>query len=77
MNVKLFVLKFNPPTLRLLVTLMSRLIRLPPLITRPFVAVPPVVLQPNPNEMEPREAIVAEVNPVIENWDGVELVAAV
>ena len=73
----MFVLKFNPPTVRLLVTLISKLVRLPQLITRPFVGVPPVVLQPNPNEIEPREAIVAEVKPVIENWDGVELVAAV
>ena len=62
MNVK-------PPAVMFVLTVISRLVRLPPLITRPFVF-PADVLQPNPTEMVPSEVIVALVRPVIENWAG-------
>ena len=59
----------NPPAVMFVLTVISKLVRLPPVITRPFV-VPAEVLQPKPTEMVPSDVIVAVVRPVIENWAG-------
>ena len=58
----------NPPAVIFELTVISRLFRLPALITSPLVAFPADVLQPNPTEMVPSEVIVALARPVIENW---------
>ena len=58
------------PTEMFELTVISRLVRLPPLMTRPLVAFPAVVLQPKPTEMVPREVMLTLARPVIENWAG-------
>ena len=63
-------MKDKPPTVTFALTVISRLVRLPPLITSPLVTLPAVVLQPNPTDMVSSELIVALAKPVIENWAG-------